>query len=155
MGMWKTDIAFLTAQKMKFFIKDFFSKCDQSRRKLRIWLHLLKKYLMESFIFCAVPLEPDYRFFIHYVKAFYKSFILRSAIQRKVVRYHVSLLQPAIQLQVLRVFLTLTNNSIKSHLLVWKYKLGPTLKSKLLHQKLPNISLNSIFCHIFYHKLDN
>ena len=31
-----------TAQKIKFFIEDFFSKCDQIRRKLRIWLHLLK-----------------------------------------------------------------------------------------------------------------
>ena len=42
------------AQKMKFPIKDFFSKCDQIRRKLRIWSHLLKKSLMENFIFCAV-----------------------------------------------------------------------------------------------------
>ena len=32
-----------TAQKMKFPIKDFFSKYDQIRRKLRIWSHLLKK----------------------------------------------------------------------------------------------------------------
>ena len=39
---------------MKFSIKDVFSKCDQIRRKLRIWLHLLKKSLMENFIFCAV-----------------------------------------------------------------------------------------------------
>ena len=38
-----------TAQKMKFFIKDFLSKCDQIRRKLRIWSHLPKKYLMEDF----------------------------------------------------------------------------------------------------------
>ena len=44
----------LTAQKMKSFIKDFFSKCNQIRRKLRIWSHLLKKSLMENFIFCAV-----------------------------------------------------------------------------------------------------
>ena len=43
-----------TAQKMKFSIKDLFSKCGQIRRKLRIWLHLLKKSLMENFIFCAV-----------------------------------------------------------------------------------------------------
>ena len=43
-----------TAQKMKFSIKDFFSKCDQIRRNLRIWSHLLKKSLMENFIFCAV-----------------------------------------------------------------------------------------------------
>ena len=39
---------------MKFSIKDFFSKYDQIRRKLRIWSHLLKKSLMENFIFCAV-----------------------------------------------------------------------------------------------------
>ena len=39
---------------VKFSIKDFFSKCDQIRRKLRIWSHLLKKSLMESFSFCAV-----------------------------------------------------------------------------------------------------
>ena len=39
-----------TAQKMKFSIKDFFSKYDKIRRKLRIWSHLLKKPLMENFI---------------------------------------------------------------------------------------------------------
>ena len=39
------------AQKMKFSIKDFFSKCDQMRSFLRIWPYLLKKYLMEIFIF--------------------------------------------------------------------------------------------------------
>ena len=43
-----------TTQKMKFSIKDFFRKCDRIRRKLRIWSHLLKKSLMENFIFCAV-----------------------------------------------------------------------------------------------------
>ena len=50
-----------TAQKMKFFIKDFLSKCDQilsflhlqfhAYFSLRIWSHLLKKSLMENFIF--------------------------------------------------------------------------------------------------------
>ena len=39
---------------MKFFIKNFFSKCDQIRRKLRIWSHLPKKSLMKNFILCAV-----------------------------------------------------------------------------------------------------
>ena len=38
---------------MKISIKDFFGKCDQIRRKLRIWSHLLKKFLMKNFIFCA------------------------------------------------------------------------------------------------------
>ena len=50
-----------TAQKMKFFIKGFFSKCDQIRRKLRIWSHLLKKSLMENFIFFAVTLKQTCR----------------------------------------------------------------------------------------------
>ena len=45
-----------TVQKIKFSIEDFFSKCDQIRRNLRIWSHLLKKSVMESFIFCAVEI---------------------------------------------------------------------------------------------------
>ena len=43
-----------TAQKMKFSIKDLFSKCDQIRRNLRIWSHLLEKSLMKNLIFYAV-----------------------------------------------------------------------------------------------------
>ena len=50
----KSFLSAITAQKMKFSIKDFFSKCDQIRRKLRIWSHLLKKSLIENFICCAV-----------------------------------------------------------------------------------------------------
>ena len=38
---------------MKFSIRDFFSKYDQIRSFLWIWSHLLKKSLMENFIFCA------------------------------------------------------------------------------------------------------
>ena len=41
-------------KKMKFSIKDFFSKFDRIRMKLRIWWHLVKKFLNENFIFCAV-----------------------------------------------------------------------------------------------------
>ena len=48
-----------TAQKMKFSIKDFFSKCDQIRSFLPIWSHLLKKFLMENFIICAVEDATD------------------------------------------------------------------------------------------------
>ena len=43
-----------TAQKLKFSIKYFASKCDQIRGKLRTWSHLLEKSLMENFIFYAV-----------------------------------------------------------------------------------------------------
>ena len=48
-------------KKMKFSIKDFFSKCDQIRRKLRIWSQLLKKSLMENFSFflCSVLGSKD------------------------------------------------------------------------------------------------
>ena len=43
-----------TAQKVKFSMKDYLSKCDQIRSFLRIWSHLLKKSLMENFTFCSV-----------------------------------------------------------------------------------------------------
>ena len=45
---------------MKFSIKDFFSKYEQLRRKWRIWSHLVKKPLMENFIFCAVYVCSSY-----------------------------------------------------------------------------------------------
>ena len=44
---------------MKFSIEDFFSKCDQIHGFLRISLHLLKKSLMENFIFCAVRIYAN------------------------------------------------------------------------------------------------
>ena len=39
---------------MKFFVKDFFSKCDQIHSFIRIWLRLLKRLLNEKFNFCVV-----------------------------------------------------------------------------------------------------
>ena len=52
------EVLFLSEHKhhctKKFSVKDFFSKCDQIRNFLQIWSHLLKKYLMKNFIFCAV-----------------------------------------------------------------------------------------------------
>ena len=46
---------YFTAQKVKFHIKDLVSKCDQIPSFLRVWSHLLKKSLMENFIFlCSV-----------------------------------------------------------------------------------------------------
>ena len=52
-------VNFHTAQKMKFSIANFFSKCDQIRSFLRIWLHLLEKSVMENFIFCAVSVQQS------------------------------------------------------------------------------------------------
>ena len=40
-----------TAQKMKFPIKDFSSKCDEIRSFLQIWSHLPGKSFMENIIF--------------------------------------------------------------------------------------------------------
>ena len=37
-------------------LKDFFSKCDHIRMKQRIWSYLLKKSLMENFIFIEITL---------------------------------------------------------------------------------------------------
>ena len=47
----------ITAQKTKFSIKDFFSKCDQIQFPERNWSHLLKKPLIKNFIFmqCIFP----------------------------------------------------------------------------------------------------
>ena len=39
---------------MKISIKDFFSKYDQIHSFLRVWSRLLKKSLMEAFIFGEV-----------------------------------------------------------------------------------------------------
>ena len=79
-----------TARKMRFFIKDFCGICDQIRRKVRIWSHLLKKSLMDL-IFCVVSVlmfvfvfrtqwniqfcENNYR--LKAVKYFYKKLHLR------------------------------------------------------------------------------
>ena len=53
----KRHVRPLHCTKMEFSIKDFFSKYDQIRSFLRIWSHLLKKSLMENFIF-SVVLDP-------------------------------------------------------------------------------------------------
>ena len=45
---------------MKFSITDFFSKRYQIHRKLCIWSHLLKKSVMENFIFCVVYLTTSW-----------------------------------------------------------------------------------------------
>ena len=47
----------LALQKTKYSINDFFGKCDKIRSFLRIWSHLMKKSLMDKFIFYAVILS--------------------------------------------------------------------------------------------------
>ena len=59
-------LLFRTVQKIKFSNKDFFSKCGQIRRKLRIWSDLQQKSLMENFILCAVPLFSNFDLYSMY-----------------------------------------------------------------------------------------
>ena len=56
-GFYTAQIIFHGGPPPKFSMKNFFSKCDQIRRKLRIWSHLLKNVLMESFIICAIIVD--------------------------------------------------------------------------------------------------
>ena len=44
-------ISSYTTPKVKFLIKDFFSKCDQIRSFLLIWSHLLKKFYAKQTLF--------------------------------------------------------------------------------------------------------
>ena len=53
------NVPIITAQKMKFSIKNLFRICDQIRRKLRIWSHLLKQSSTENFFFCAMHMETS------------------------------------------------------------------------------------------------
>ena len=46
---------------MKFSIQDFFSKCEQTHRKLWMYSHFLKKLVMEDLIICGV--QTFMRFF--------------------------------------------------------------------------------------------
>ena len=56
-------------KKRNFSLRFLISKCNEMHRKLRILSHLLKKSLMENFIFCAVMIHPKYNFSL-------KSFLL-------------------------------------------------------------------------------
>ena len=51
---WRDPVKGKMFTKKKFSIEDFFRKCDQIGRKLRIWSYLLKKSLMEIFFFSAL-----------------------------------------------------------------------------------------------------
>ena len=76
------------AQKMKFPIKDFFSKCDQVRRKLRIWSHLLKKSLMETsfFVHCRYA---NCHFTIKYFC--YLRYVSRTKLEQKTRRKYTTI----------------------------------------------------------------
>ena len=72
--IWVND----TTQKMKFSIKDFFSKCDQICWKLLIWSHLLMKSVMENFFFflCGIASMPNSKWLFIYIKCFLLIFLI-------------------------------------------------------------------------------
>ena len=59
-------LCYSTSRKMKFPTNDLFSECDQIGSFLMILLHLLKKSLMENFIFCAVQKLILFSFILPY-----------------------------------------------------------------------------------------
>ena len=48
------NLAAYTVQNIKFSFKDFFCKGDQIHSFMGIWSNLLKKFLIENCIFCAL-----------------------------------------------------------------------------------------------------
>ena len=67
---------FDTAQKMKFSIKDFFNKCDQICRKLRLWLNLQRKSLKENFIFLCSARSAGTLTMVFSLQSIYKVSVL-------------------------------------------------------------------------------
>ena len=61
---------------MKFSIKDFFSKCGEVRSFLQIWSHLLKKSLMENFVFVHCCYYNDLESNVQFYNNYYNSIIL-------------------------------------------------------------------------------
>ena len=73
----------LQIQKMKFSMKDIFSKCDQIRRKLHIWSHLLKISLMGKFIFCALIKSKAIFLILHFTNHPTRIFIVYICVEHK------------------------------------------------------------------------
>ena len=64
---------------MKLSMKDFFCKCDQIRKKLRIWSHLLKKSLMENLFFVEwIQVFVEWSLNITYERQRYLMFVRHS-----------------------------------------------------------------------------
>ena len=76
-------LAYFTTQKTEFLVKAFSSKCDQIHS---IWLHLLKKYVMQNFIFggvlfCLWSIKFVNIFFVNSSVYFYYTNTLISTLQ--------------------------------------------------------------------------
>ena len=67
-----------TAQKIKLFTKDFFSQCKCSF--LRIYLHLLKKLLVENSVFLCSEATCNFSLKVYLWSAFIKVFIIKDTL---------------------------------------------------------------------------
>ena len=99
---------------MKFFIKDFFSKCDQTRSYLRIWSHLLKKWLMENLIFCAVYTVME----VSYYETLYFAICLNMAMFGHICRNMAIFIQRVVpySLKIQRAYLGFCQTSMMDFL---------------------------------------
>ena len=98
----------VTAQKMKFSTKDSFSKCDQIRRYLRIWSHLLKKSIIENFIFWAVKVVwHRWRLGLSSSSVLLLLYIILSSYS---LQYHLIILSSYHSLQYTRIFVLFNSN---------------------------------------------
>ena len=98
---------------MTFSIKDFFSKCDRICSFLQIWSCLLKKSLIENFIFCAVFLSlllesSTFRNIRNFFRVFFLFFefggsLLKSFIL-KVRKFHSQIYKKNLFLENIRKF---------------------------------------------------
>ena len=96
----KIKVSTHIVQKMKFSMKDFFSICDQIRRKLQIWSHLLKKSFMESLSSSALTIPLSYFNYVIVLNSFFS--------QQK----HITLLKMLFAWDISGNHLTLENNHI-------------------------------------------
>ena len=96
----KIKVSTHIVQKMKFSMKDFFSICDQIRRKLQIWSHLLKKSFMESLSSSALTIPLSYFNYVIVLNSFFW--------QQK----HITLLKILFAWDISGNHLTLENNHI-------------------------------------------
>ena len=72
----KIRSCYITAEERKLSTTEIISKCDQIRRKLRIWSYLWKKSLMKNFNFCAVLIVSTYLFGASFVLQYTWQYII-------------------------------------------------------------------------------
>ena len=86
----KSKYYFKHCTKNEVTINDFFSQCDQIRSFMRIRSHLLKKSLMENFIFYIVKNLRNYQIYktIRSTFSLFENFCQNSACLKTIISFH-------------------------------------------------------------------